>query len=789
MLRNYLKIAFRTLRRRKSYALLNVGGLAVGLAAVLLIGLWMQDELSYDDFHEKSDRTYRVLREFDLPDLKSTASSTPYPLGPAVDEQVPAVETAVRFRRGAPTIRRGTQRFVESGFVWADEGFFEMFDFGMKHGQAALGRPGTVVISEDIAQKYFSGKNPVGQTLRTDERTLEVTGVMKNVPSNSSLQFGLVGSMATLDIGNIGWTRNTPSTFVLLDEGTSKDHALTQIDEVITANTEGSEAEGDNFIPHLQPLTGMHLGTGVPVEVASAGDPLYVWLFAALAGSVLLLACINFTNLATARSAERANEVGMRKALGAQREQLAGQFLGEALLLSSAATLLSVLLAWGGLPLLNVLSGKELALGPTLASPWALALPALALGVGLLAGAWPALALSRFEPAEVLRGSFTKGRGGRRFRQGLVVFQFTVSIALIVGTGVVYQQLRFVQSKGLGFDKENVVVVKQTGELDGQADAFRQEIMQLPGVERAASGFSVPGTFFMNSMWHPATPGTSQQADRQNMNYSFVGFDYAETLGLRMKAGRTFSRERGTDSLAAIINEAALADFGWTAKEALGKQLQQGDRDPRTVVGVAEDFHYEPLNTEIYPAALFMQRASWQQRYVAARLTGEDVPATLAAVRSTWEQFSDLPFNYSFLADDLAAQYSAERRMARIFAVGALLAVLVACLGLFGLAAFTAERRTKEIAVRKALGASVVSVVGLLSKDFLKLVALGFALAVPVAWYGMRQWLSSFAYHAELGPFVFVAAGALALLVALATVSWQALRAARLNPADALRDE
>ena len=792
MLRSYLKTALRSLKRRRSYAVLNVAGLATGLAAVLLIGLWMQDELSYDSFHEKADRTYRVLREFRIPDLKGTITGTPARMAQAMEESVPAVEQAVRLYEDPSTLKRGAHAFVEPGFLWADEGFFDMFSFAMKRGEAALGRPKTVVLTEAMAEKYFPNENPIGQTIMSDDTALEVTGVMEDVPSGSHFDFAFVASTESLGFpDNWGW--NGVVTYVTLAEGTAREEAIPQIDEVVLANSGGQEnPEGGaplrSFIPHLQPVTGIHLGTGITAEIGSGqvpseGSVLYVWLFGALAGFVLLLACVNFMNLATSRSAERAGEVGMRKALGARREQLAGQFLAEALLLSTAATLLAVLLARAGLPLLNALSDKELALGPMLASGWVLMLPALALVVGMVAGAYPALALSRFEPAEVLRGTFTKGQGGQRFRRGLVVFQFVVSIALIAGTGIVYQQLSFMRSKGLGFDQENVVVVEQAGELEDGRDAFVQELKQLPGVERVSSGYNVPGTRFINSMWRPATPG----AQRQNLNYSFVGFDYVETLGIELKTGRSFERERASDSLGVVLNEAALAEYGWTAEEALGKKLQQGDREPYTVIGVAENFHYEPLHEEIYPVALF--GPTRDPRFVTVRLTDQDVPGTLTALRSTWEQFSELPFEYSFLADELAAQYRAEERMAKVFTGGALLAVLVACLGLFGLAAFTAERRTKEIAVRKALGASVPSVVGLLSKDFVKLVALGFALAVPLAWYGMHRWLESFAYRTELGPLVFLAAGALALVVALATVSWQALRAARLSPADALGSE
>ncbi len=800
MIRNYLKIAYRTLKRRKGYAFINVFGLAVGLAACILIGLYVQDELSYDDFHENADRTYRVLREFDIPDLQTTIAGTPPALAPALEASVPAVEATVRVLRRGGVVQHETRRFAESGFVWADAGFFEVFSFPMLRGEAALDRPGTVVLTEAMATKYFPDENPVGQTLRVGERSLEVTGVMANVPSNSHLDYiDFVGSLETWDI-QPSWGYNNFTTYVMLAEGASISEVAPQIDAVITANTQpdGEEAadvigDGDGFIPHLQPITGIHLGQGVSVEIGAAGNMLYVYLFAALAVFILLLACINFMNLSTARSMERASEVGMRKALGARREQLAGQFLGESILMTLGALLLALVLARLALPGLNALAGKSLSMGALWGGPQVLALVALVVVVGLVAGSYPALALSRFEPATVLRGTLGSA-GGRRLRKVLVVFQFAISIAILVGTGVVYQQLDFMRSAGLGFDEDNLVVVENIGFLEGQAETFEQELRQLPGVQGVASGYSMPGTFFINSMWRPAEPG----AERQNMNYSFVGWDYVETLGIEMVAGRDLSRAFATDSFAVMLNEAALHDFGWTAEEAVGKEIERGfgDGGPYdfTVVGVMKDFHYRPLHQEIYPLALFapVQRQNRVAVRVAPgdpRLRGDRLAGTLAAIRGTWEQLSELPFRYSFLADELAAQYRAEERLASVFGLFAGLAILIACLGLFGLAAFTAERRTKEIGIRKVLGASVPSIVMLLSKDFLKLVLVAFVIAAPLAYWAMSTWLEDFAYRIDLGVGVFLLAGFLALVIALATVSYQAIRAALADPVEALRSE
>ncbi|HMB90251.1 MAG TPA: FtsX-like permease family protein, partial [Rhodothermales bacterium] len=505
------------------------------------------------------------------------------------------------------------------------------------------------------------------------------------------------------------------------------------------------------------------------------------YLFTALAAFIVLLACINFMNLATARSAERAREVGMRKTLGARRVQLTAQFLGESVLMTVLALVLALVLCQLALPFLNNIADKSLAFSTLYNGPQVLVLVGLALLVGLVAGAYPALVLSGFQPSRVLKGA-TRPGGGDRLRKGLVVFQFAISIALLVGTGVVQHQLRFMKSSGLGFTADNVVLIEQANFLGSQREVFKQQLAKVPGVELVTSGFSMPGTFFINSMWQPVGPET----EAQNMDYSFVDFDYIETLGIEMVAGRSLSREFATDSSAVMLNEAAVRDFGWSPEEAIGQRLAQGSREFE-IIGVAKDFHYRSLHAEIYSLALFGPRRT--PRYIAARMAPDDVPGTLAALQRTWKQFSDLPFEYAFLADDLAAQYRAEDRLAKVFGVFAGLAILIGCLGLFGLAAFMAAQRTKEIGVRKVLGASVGSLIGLLSKDFLKLVVLAFLIAAPVAYFAMNWWLEDFAYRVGMNPMTFIGAGLLALAIALLTVSYQAIRAAVANPVDSLRYE
>lgn len=780
MLKSYFKIGLRNLRRHPGYTFINVLGLAMGVAACLLIGLWVQDELSYDRFHENADRTYRVLREFDIPDLRSTIEYTPSALAPTVVDNVAAIEMAVRVSQASPVVQRGTKQFVEPNFIRADDGFFDLFSFEMVRGDEALDRPGTLVLSEAMATKYFPEGDPVGQTLRVGDDDLEVTGVMANVPANSHLQFDFV---STLESPPPGWGYNNFITYVLLRAGQPRAAVSQHMADLIQRNTdpEGVQA-GNAFIPHLQPITGIHLGQGVPVEIGSSGNILYVYLFAALAVFILLLACINFMNLATARSAERAKEVGMRKTLGARRAQLATQFLSESVLISICALVLGFLLCRTFLPLLNDLSGKELSMVILYGGPQILVIVGLSLLVGLLAGSYPALVLSGYQPARVLKGTAQSAVGSARLRKGLVVFQFALSIALIAGTAIVFSQLQFMKSQGLGFDQQHVLLVERAGYLGDQRETFEQEIAQLDGVTHVTSGFSMPGTFFINSMWQPVKPN----AESHNMDYSFVGYDYIEALGIEMKAGRGFSRAYATDSSAVILNEAAARDFGWTADQAIGQKITRG-REEFTIVGVTTDFHYRSLHAEVYPLALFAPRRG--QRYVAARLVPDAIPQTLDGIQRTWKKFSDLPLEYSFLADNLAAQYRAEDRLASIFSGFAILAILIGCLGLFGLAAFTAQQRTKEIGVRKVLGAGVANLIALLSKDFLKLVLIAFFLAVPLAYFGMQYWLEDFAYRIDIGAGVFLVAGVLALVIAMLTVSYHALRAALADPVKSLRYE
>jgi len=702
--------------------------------------------------------------------------------------------------RSRGVVEGNGRRHLETNLLWVDPGFLEIFDFTVVRGSGALDRPGTVLLTPTMAQKYFPNTDPVGRTLEMD-RTREVTGIIAAPPGHSSIRFGAVLSL-TGDprLENPGWSPNNFRTYAMLEPTASRsafEKTLTGIVDRYVAPAYEAGLEEDfpenGTVFYAQPLTDIHLGQGLPVEIESTGigesttqNPMYVYLFGALALFVLLLACINFTNLSTARSLERSNEVGVRKSMGADRLGLVGQFLGESILVTAVSLVLAVGICALALPGLNVLSGKDLSLSLLTTPELLAAYVALLFTVGTAAGLYPAFVLARYEPVETLRGPSTSAHGTPLLRQGLVVFQFAISIALIIGTITVERQVDHLTSAGLGFDDENVVVIDHVRQLQNDVAPVKEALAQHASVKQVAGGFSVPSGFFINSMWQADTTN----AENRNLNYSYVDPGYIDLLQVDVVAGRSFSADRGTDSTATVLNRAAASRFGWSPEEALGQRIKNGPNgDPMTVIGVVENFHYASLHNEVSPLALFHSRANWHQRKIAVRLQPGQAADGLEAVRAAWGQFSDLPLEQSFLSDRLAAQYEAEQRMERLFVIFAGLAILIACLGLFGLAAYSARQRTKEIGIRKALGATVQSVITLVSKDFLLLVGIAFGVASPIAYLAMQQWLASFAYRIDLGVSIFAVAGVLAFLIAAATVSTQAWRAARIDPTTALRAE
>ncbi len=809
MFKNYLKVAVRNLRRWKGYAAINVFGLAVGLACFVLIALFVRDELAFDRYHEKADRIYRMV---EVIEGAEESASQPLPVGAAVAETYPQfVEAAVRFfNLQAPTLAvsyeppgEPARSFNEAAFFFADSTVFDVFDFALVQGDpaTALDRPNTVVLTESAAARYFGDDEAIGKTLMFEgQHPLEVTGVLEDVPATSHFTFDFLASFSTLrssvyaqnaGILDFNWYWNPAWTYVLLREDADPAALEAQFPDFITQNWPTQIVDQSRL--YLQPLTDIHLRSRLDFEIRPNSDDLYVWIFSLIAVFVLLTACINFMNLSTARSMSRAKEVGMRKAIGAQKTQLVGQFLSESILLSVIALIVALPLVWLLLPVLNQMAGKTITLNPFVV-PWLLpVLIVVALGVGALSGLYPAFVLSRHEPARVLKGSGRTGTGGGAsdlLRRGLVVAQFGISIALIAGTFVAVQQLDYLRSARLGFDSEQVVMVPilRTPAVQ-QYGAIKGALLEHRGVEAVTISEDVLGSKYQTNTYQPEGFTETVQFPRLS-----VHDDFAKTFGITMLAGRDFVEGRDPGP-GVIINESMVQRLGWESPEdAVGRSMGpagQNGEFQRRVVGVTEDFHFASLHQ---PVAAFvfdrLDNPGFFGRYLAIRITPDDVPGTLADIEATWKDFlPERPFEFLFVDQELDKLYRAEENLSRVAGAFSVLAILIACLGVFALAAYAAEQRKKEVGIRKVLGASVPGLVALLSKDFVRLVLVAFVVAAPVTYFAAKQWLGAFAYQVPVGPAPFVVAGLLALSIAILTVSFHAVRAATANPTSTLRAE
>jgi putative ABC transport system permease protein len=788
MLTNYLRIALRTLRRKPGYAFLNVTGLAVGVACCLFLLLYVRDELSYDRFHPSADAVYRV--NMVVPQMDATLGISPNIVAPLFTREFPDIAAATRVEAHGGVVRAGERVFDDNAFYFADSTFFEVFDgFALLAGdeRTALARPFTVVLTESTAERFFGDADPIGRTItRNNDEAYEVTGVMADVPATSHFTFDFLGSFASREhwASEEQWGSANFFTFVRLPSAAAAAPLQAKIDALLAR----LEAQGEQArLLTLQPLTEIHLGTDVAYDLDATGDMTYVVGFATVAVLILLIACINYMNLATARSAQRAKEVGLRKSLGAFRGQLVRQFYSESAVLTLGGLGLALALVGLGLPWFNELSGKALGFG-TLASP---VLVALIVGifavVSVVAGSYPAVYLSGFQPARVLRGR-EPGSGASWLRRGLVVFQFAISAFLIVGTLIVVGQLRHMNSQNLGFDKEHLVILPLNDPLlQERYPAMEEALERSPAVVATAGINQIPGQLGWTSQFNAEGLSEEEQFLIKGLP-SDVGV--VDGLGLELVAGRAFPEtppEPDSARYLYVLNETTVQRLGWTPEEAIGRRVAVDVRWGE-VLGVTRDFHFRSLHEEIEPLAIWYEPA--HVRNLAVRLAPGDTRAAMDHVEAVWGQFAaHRPFSYRFLDDVYDRLYRNERQVSHVVSIFAGLAIFVACLGLFGLAAFTAERRTKEVGIRKVLGATVPHLVGLLARDFVALVLVAFAVAAPVAWFVMDRWLDGFAYRIAVGPGVFLGAGAALLCIALATVSTQALRAATADPVRSLRSE
>ncbi len=785
MLYNYLIIALRGLRKSKAFSLINLLGLAVGMATSILLLLWVQDELSFDNFHPDGEHVYRVVAQWQMSNETRDYATTPAPLAATLKGDIPDIRDVVRLHGGQQMLLTYRDKnFDETGGLYADPALLRMLGFPLLKGnpQTALRDPHSIVLTEALARKYFGSENALGKLIRINNKlNFTVTGVMRDVPPNSHLRFSYVVPFELMkqngsDLDN-NWEDYNYTTYVQLHPGPSAAGVEAKIAALFKRRSPNMKGRF-----YLEPLQRIYLHSKVQGDNARHGDAQSVYILSAVAIFILLIASINYMNLATARSARRAKEVGLRKVAGAHRGQLVGQFLGESVLLACLALGVALVLVWVLLPVYNDITEKQLSLDLLLGKA-ALGLLAIAVCTGLVSGSYPALMLSAFQPVQVLKGTVSPSRGGATFRRGLVVVQFTLSILLIISTLVIYRQMQYVRGKNLGFEKENVLSFALRGDLDKRYESIRGELLRQPGVVAVTSA-SQDLTSVASSTgggdWEGKAPGA-----QIILNQLSVDRDFTDAFNLRMVAGRGFSRQYATDSAAFIVNEVAVKQMG--LESPVGTRFSvHGVKG--TIVGVAKNFHFKSMHEPIEPMLLFVS-PNWRSQVYVKVKPGYEAGA-VAACEKVWKAFNpSYPFAYRFLDENFDRMYRTEQRTSRLFNYFSGIAIFIACLGLFGLAAYSAEQRVREIGIRKVLGASVSSLVTLLSQEFVVLVTVSFLLAVPLGWYLMEGWLSDFAYRIRLRWWIFALAGGLALLIALLTVSFQSVKAALANPVKSLRSE
>lgn len=808
MYKNYFTIAWRTFLKSKGYSFINIAGLAVGLAACLLIGLYVKHELSYDRFHEKAERIYRVNMELRFGDNHLEIAQANPLFGETAKNELQEVEQFTRLRwYGSFLVKKGDENIREGNVAWADSTLFDVFTLPMISGnpKTALTEPNSIVITESVARKYFDRTDVVGETFTIDNtKSRKITGVIKDLPSNMHFQFTsfipLVEDEYALDgtwAGSQNW-----NTYLLLKDGVKVEevesslndmldrHLGPQLEAIIGKTINQFHSEGNYFKASLIALPDIHLHSSRIGELYGSGNIQYIYIFSAIAACILFIAIINFMNLATARSANRAREVGMRKVMGSMKSALVGQFVTESLLTCGVAMLFAVGITVAAFPLFNELTGKSLDPFVLLTPQVVAVLVILTVAVGVLSGSYPAFYLSAFQPVSVLKGTLTGGGKRSVFRNVLVVFQFSASVFLIVGTLIVFRQLQFIQQKDLGYNREQLLIITNTDKLKNRMESFKTNLLRVSGVENATATAFLPVSYYRNSDTFFTSPSLHVK-DAINLQKWWIDEDYLATMGMELLEGRNFSKEIAADTGAVIVNESAAKFLG--NSDILEKKLYRiEDEETRQltvyrVIGIVKDFNFSTLREPVKPLALLYHP---DDGAMAVRIQGSDIPGTVAAIEDEWKAMgTGFPFEYSFMDVDFDQLYKGERQSGKLVTYFAVLSILISCLGLFGLATFMAEQRTKEIGIRKVMGASVPGITALLSKDFLKLVLIAVAIAIPVAWYFTDKWLQEFAYHVNLEWWIFAAASVMALVIALLTVSFQAIKAAVQNPVNSLRSE
>ena len=804
MHRNYFKVAFRNLWRNKGFSAINIFGLAIGLAICLLITLFVVDELNYDKFNTKADRIYRVNSDFKVNGSLFNDRESPAPMAATLVKEYPQIEGATRLMyNGRSLVKKGNETLTEPNTFYADANVFDVFTLPMIAGdpKTALTQPNSIVISEDVAKKYFNSTDVIGKTLHLDNTAdYKITGVIKNMPVQSHLHFNLIRAMSGLSESKVtNWLSENFESYILVKPGVTqqqlddilkqvtKKYAEPELKGFIHSSIADLEQKGDHFRFVSIPLTKIHLYSTVSHEVEPIGNIQYVYIFIVIAVFILLVACINFMNLSTARSAGRSKEIGVRKVLGSGRSNLISQFLVESTITSFIASALGLFIAAALLPYFNQLAGKQINFD-LIYSAWFLpGLCLIALFVGLLAGSYPAFFLSAFQPIQVLKGKLSTGFKGSILRNILVIFQFSTVIVLIVGTLVIYSQLNYIRNKDLGYNREQLLIIKNTASLYIHAKTFKQDVLKITGVKSGTMTSFFPTSTVINTQVYSKdaamSPGQSTAIETWD-----VDADYISTLGMKIVKGRNFSAQMTSDSSAMLVNETAAKLLGY--QDPLNKNIYRNSTTHFNIIGVVKDFNSGSLRSKIPPLVFSLNE---DRSSMAFRIEANKAPAIISQIETLYHtadaNMAGQPFEYTFMDDDFNHLYQSEQNTGRIFISFAFFAILIACLGLFGLVTYAAEQRTKEIGIRKVLGASVTNIVVMLSHDFVKLVGVATLIAFPVAWYAMNKWLQDFTYRTSISWWVFIIAGLLAVVITIITVSFRAIKAALTNPVISLRSE
>ena len=811
MIKNYLKIAWRNLMKYKIISFINLFGLTVGITCCLLITIYIVNELSYDKYNKNGENVYRVTRSFNNSEgiVSLNLSTVSPPFGYYFPTDFPEIKKMTRLLNNGTTPFKYKDKLInEPNVYFADENLFSVFTLQVLKGNpnTALKDPFSVMLSEEVAKKYFGTEDPMNKVIRANNQfEVKVTGVYKDFPANSHMHPGVLVSFNTLKDPAVygeenlrtNWGNNSFFTFLLLPDHYDVNRMIAQfpafVDRRMDHKNYGGNLPSKYTKLGLQKLTDIHLYSHTDYEAEPNGDIRRVYIFSIIGLFILLIACINYMNLSTARSALRAREIGIRKVIGAREKEIIAQFLSESVLISWAAILISFVLLYLALPWLNSISKQELSVDILL--KWQIMIPLFLAPfvVGILSGIYPALFMSSFQPVKTLKGLFKAGSGNISFRKVLVVAQFSISIILIITTVIVFQQLRYMQKTSLGYDKEHLITLPYYNDINTSYESFRNELMQNPDIRNVARSSRIPTGRLLDAMGASAYIGDSLRPVTADIKYVATDYDFIPTYGVHVVAGRNFSRAFGTDTSNFILNEAAVRAIGWkNPEDAVGRNFKYGSFQGK-IIGVIGDFHFESLHQKIVPIILLNPATSVNQSFFnsfSLKASGNNMASTLTTIEKTWRKYlPEIPYQYTFLDENFANLYESEQRQGIIFTTFACIAIFIACLGLFGLSAFSISQRVKEIGVRIVLGAKVNSIVALLSGDFLKLVLVAAIIAFPVAWYAMTHWLEDFAYRVSIHWWVFGLSAILALIVALATVSFHAIRAALANPVNSLRSE